>query len=87
VNSRYVVPFLILLSLSITASAQRLDGTLRGTVEDPHGAVIKEAEVTVSNQATGVKQTMQTTSTGEFVFPNLLVGTYTVEVRAKGFAD
>src|SRR4029077_9470418 len=30
---------------------------------------------------------MKTTSTGEYVFPNLLVGTYTVEVKAKGFAS
>src|SRR4029077_10244555 len=87
VNSRYVVLFLILVSLSITASAQRLDGTLRGTVVDPHGAVVTEAEVTVSNQATEATQFMKTTSTGEYVFPNLLVGTYTVEVKAKGFAS
>ncbi len=86
-NSRYVALFSILVALSITASAQRLDGTLRGTVQDPHGAVVTDAEVTVSGQATGVKQTMQTTSTGEYVFPYLLVGTYTVEVKAKGFAN
>src|SRR5246500_3154730 len=78
--------FLTLPLLSALAFAQRLDGTLRGTVEDPHGAVVTAAEVTVFNQATGVSQTMHTTSTGEYVFPNLLVGTYTVEVNAKGFA-
>lgn len=86
-NSRCVVLFLVLLSLSITASAQRLDGTLCGTIEDPHGAVVTDAEVTVSNQATDVKQTMPTTSTGEYVFPHLLVGAYTVEVKGKGFAN
>jgi len=79
--------FLLLPLLSVLSFGQRLDGTLRGTVEDPHGAVVADAEVTASNQATGVKQTMQTTSSGEYVFPNLLVGTYTVEVKAKGFAD
>jgi Carboxypeptidase regulatory-like domain/TonB dependent receptor len=78
--------FLTLPLLSALAFAQRLDGTLRGTVEDPQGAVVTDAEVTVFNQATGISQTMQTTSTGEYVFPNLLVGSYTVEVKAKGFA-
>ena len=73
--------------LSALAFAQRLDGTLRGTVEDPHGAVVTEAQVTASNQATGAKQVMQTTSTGEYVFPHLLGGTYTVEVKATGFAN
>jgi len=78
--------FLLLPLLSVLSFGQRLDGTLRGTVEDPHGAVVNDAEVTASNQATGVKRTMQTTSSGEYVFPNLQVGTYTVEVKAKGFA-
>src|SRR5437867_11121044 len=86
-NSRYIALLLLLVTISITASAQRLDGTLRGTVEDPSGAVVSGVEVTVTNQATGVKQNTQTTSTGEYVFPHLLVGTYTVELNAKGFSN
>ncbi|HET9400624.1 MAG TPA: TonB-dependent receptor [Candidatus Acidoferrales bacterium] len=73
--------------ISAVASAQRLDGTLRGTVQDPSGAVIQEANVIATNQVTGVKNTTKTTSTGEYVFPNLLSGTYTVDVAASGFAD
>jgi len=72
---------------SFPALAQRLDGTLRGTVHDPTGAVVSGAAATAINQSTGVRQSTQTTSTGEYVFPNLLVGTYTVEVRAQGFSD
>jgi hypothetical protein len=83
----YAVSALAAVILSISAYAQRLDGTLRGRVEDPSGAVVSGANVTVTNQATGVKQTTQTTSTGEYVFPHLLVGSYTVEVGAKGFAN
>ena len=83
----YAVSAFAAVLLSISAHAQRLDGTLRGRVEDPSGAVVSGANVTVTNQATGVKQTTQTTSTGEYVFPHLLVGSYTVEVAAKGFAN
>jgi Carboxypeptidase regulatory-like domain/TonB dependent receptor len=72
---------------SISSFAQRLDGTLRGKVTDPSGAVIPGADVTARNQETGVKQTIKTTSTGEYVFPNLQVGLYTVSVRARGFTD
>ena len=72
--------------LSISAVAQRLDGTLRGKVADASGAVIPGADITASNQATGVQQRTRTTSSGEYVFPNMLVGTYTIEVGAKGFA-
>jgi Carboxypeptidase regulatory-like domain/TonB dependent receptor len=81
-----VAAFLSVL-LSLSAYGQRLDGTLRGTVRDPSGAVIPGANVTVTNETTGGKQTTQSTSTGEYVFPNLQVGTYTVEVIAKGFGD
>jgi len=77
---------LVAVLLSISAYAQRLDGTLRGTVEDPSGAVVPQAKVTVTNQNTGVQQTTQTTSSGEYVFPNLLAGTYRVEAVASGFS-
>jgi hypothetical protein len=81
----YAISAFVAVLLSISASAQRLDGTLSGRVEDPTGAVVAQARVTVTNQDTGVKQTTQTTSTGEYVFPNLLVGTYRVEAVARGF--
>jgi hypothetical protein len=53
--------------LSLTASAQRLDGTLRGTVEDPSGVVVDDATVTVTNQVTGSTHSTQTKSVGEEV--------------------
>jgi len=63
-------------AFSLTASAQRLDGTLRGTVEDPSGAVVHDATVTATNEVTGSTHSTQTTSVGEYVFPNLLPGLY-----------
>ncbi|HEX2715065.1 MAG TPA: carboxypeptidase-like regulatory domain-containing protein, partial [Candidatus Acidoferrales bacterium] len=69
-----------------TAIAQRLDGTLRGEVTDPSGAVVAEAKVTVTNIGTGGSQTTNTTSAGTYSFPNLLVGTYSVTVEKPGFS-
>jgi hypothetical protein len=83
----YLAAVFLSVLFSLSAYGQRLDGTLRGTVVDPSGAVIPGAEVTVTSQTTGVKQTTQSTSTGQYVFPNLQVGTYTVVVTAKGFGD
>jgi len=83
--------FRLLLTLAIVAFwsagawAQRLDGTLRGSVEDPSQAVVVGATVTATNQDTGVSQSATTTSAGTYVFPNLTVGTYTVTVDAKTF--
>ena len=67
---------------SIPMFAQRLDGTLRGEVTDPTGAVMPDAKVTATNVATGVSNKTTTSSAGTYVFPNLLVGTYTVTVEA-----
>jgi hypothetical protein len=80
----YTVSVFVASILSISAYAQRLDGTLRGTVEDPSGAMVSEATVTATNQVTGLKQSAMTTSAGDYVFPNLLVGMYTVEMAAPG---
>jgi len=76
---------MICLLLGTAARAQRLDGTLRVTVTDNSQASIEEAKVTVQNEATGVAVTTSASSAGTYVFPNLLVGTYTVSVEKDGF--
>jgi hypothetical protein len=71
--------------LGSAARAQRLDGTLRVTVVDKSQGSIEEAKVTAENEATGVAVTTTASSSGTYVFPNLLVGTYTVTVEKDGF--
>ncbi len=78
----FVVAMLILPGF---ANAQRLDGTLRITVSDSTGAGILDAKVTVTNEATGVSTTATASSVGTYVFPNLLVGSYTVTAEKSGF--
>src|SRR5215475_4202425 len=67
------------------ALAQRLDGSLRVTVTDKTGATVEDARVTVTNEATNVSTTATASSAGTYVFPDLLVGTYTVTVEKDGF--
>jgi uncharacterized protein (DUF2141 family) len=76
---------MICILLGSAAQAQRLDGTLRVTVTDSSQAVIEEAKVTVENQETGVSTSTTASSAGTYVFPNLLVGTYTVTIERDGF--
>jgi hypothetical protein len=71
--------------LGTAARAQRLDGSLRVEVGDTSGASILDAKVTVTNEATGVSVSTNASSAGSYVFPNLLVGTYTVTVEKTGF--
>ncbi|MGH9601533.1 MAG: TonB-dependent receptor domain-containing protein [Terriglobales bacterium] len=75
----------MILLLAANTFAQRLDGTLRGLVTDPQGAVVSGAKVTAEKDGTGVVQTTETSNAGTYVFPNLLTGNYTVTVEASGF--
>jgi hypothetical protein len=72
---------LVLANAQSASSAQ-----ISGTVVDPQGAVVPGAKVTATNQATGTGRSVTTTSTGNYVIPNLQPGTYDVAVDAKGFA-
>jgi hypothetical protein len=60
-------------------------GTIVGTVTDSSGAVVASAGVDITNVATGVTTHTQTTSSGDFSAPFLIVGTYRVTVQAPGF--
>src|SRR5437660_8725303 len=73
------------LFFSVSAFAQGTTGTLRGQVLEPAGAVVPNAEVTVTNQETGVSVKYTTTSAGTYALPTLLPGIYKINVEAKGF--
>ncbi len=68
-----------------TAFAQTSTSQLSGTVRDSSGAVVPAAKVTLTNEATGVAQTQDTTDAGVYAFPSIPVGAYTVKVEASGF--
>ena len=67
------------------AQAQSGAGSISGTVQDPTGAVVPGATITVTNTATKVSQTTQSSSAGVYTFPILPVGQYSVEVSQGGF--
>lgn len=73
------------LLCAASAFAQSDRGTISGTVADPGGALIPNATVTVVNQATGIRQTLVTTQTGNFSAPYLSAGLYEVSVETQGF--
>lgn len=75
----------VIFLASGVASAQGIYGSLRGEVQDPTGAVVPGAAVTVTNQETGVSVDTETTTAGTFFVPNLLAGRYTVTVEMPGF--
>src|SRR5258707_1567083 len=85
---RYLVIALSLIVSLLVGGAvqgQRLDGSLRVTVTDKSQASVEDAKVSVTNTATGVTSVTTASSSGTYVFPNLLVGAYTVSVEKDGF--
>lgn len=65
--------------------AHAISGYLTGTVLDASGAGIPNATIAALNDATGVKATTQSNSTGVYRFTNLPVGRYTLTTTAAGF--
>ena len=61
-------------------------GTILGRVTDNSGAVVPGATVTSRNEDTNVSNVTQANGDGEYVFPNLIPGTYEVTVSQKGFS-
>ncbi|MGQ0734800.1 MAG: carboxypeptidase regulatory-like domain-containing protein [Acidobacteriota bacterium] len=75
-----------LLVLSGSEAAAQIDtGAIVGTVRDSSGAVLPGVTVTVTLDAAGLTQTTVTNDAGQYVFPSLRVGTYTVAAELVGF--
>ena len=56
-------------------------GTITGLVTDRSNAVLPGVTVTAKNTATGAEATTVTSSTGNYVIPNLQVGPYQISFR------
>jgi outer membrane receptor protein involved in Fe transport len=73
----------LLIAQSVLAQARI--GTVQGTVKDPTGALVPDAEVTITQPVTRYTQTVQTDRQGSFKLVNVPFNTYTVRARASGF--
>jgi Carboxypeptidase regulatory-like domain len=73
------------LLLPWLAAAQVDRATLTGIVTDSAGGVLPGATVTVTNAATNFSSQQQTTSSGSFLFVNLIPGVYEITIELTGF--
>src|SRR5216684_1942535 len=78
--------FLILSTTAPPGNAQTAStGIVLGSVTDPGGAVVPDAKVELVNAATNEIRTSMTNSTGQYVFPNVAPGEYTLKLTKQGF--
>jgi hypothetical protein len=80
-----IVGLLMAISIPGRVAAQLDRGEITGTVEDPSGAVVQNAQIVITNEATGVKIATRSTNTGTYVFDDLIAGSYTLEAQTSGF--
>jgi Carboxypeptidase regulatory-like domain/TonB dependent receptor-like, beta-barrel/TonB-dependent Receptor Plug Domain len=82
-----VVTALVLsLGLNTGLNAQVVGANLSGTITDPSGAVVPNAQVAIKNSATGVVRTVTSNADGVYSAPNMQPGDYEVTVAAAGFS-
>ncbi len=75
------------LICSTLMSAQSTGGRILGRVADSSGAVLAKVKVTATNEATGISRETQTNDSGDYVFPEVPVGTYTLSFDSSGFKN
>lgn len=65
--------------------AQVSSGSVAGQVTDPSGAGVPGATVTLVNQETGVERTVKASESGNYSFPTVQAGVYTIRAEVAGF--
>ena len=88
-KSRYLAIFgfviLLLLAAPVWAQSTISTGGIQGTITDPNDAVVSNANITLTNKATGQSIKTTSSSSGTFSFGTLSPGTYEMKIEAQGF--
>ncbi len=74
-----------LLGVTHASWSQEVTAAIVGTITDPSGAPVKDADVLVTDTDRGTVWTAKTNDAGAYNLPRLPVGNYTVKVSAAGF--
>src|SRR5438094_6515 len=82
---RLVLAILAVLPLVFAANAQTFRGAINGTVMDPSGAVVPNAQVKAKGKSEEIDDTILTAADGEVSFQDIAIGVYAVTVTATGF--
>lgn len=81
--ARLIAAFFLLSSATIQAQTTATE--ILGLVKDTTGAVVSGAQITITRVATGTRLTKITNDSGEYTFPLIEIGLYTVRAEMQGF--
>ena len=85
---RIASAFFVVAATAASLYAQSANtGTLIGTATDPSGAVVPGARVELKDLSTNVMRTALTNGAGQYSFPGVPPGTYSVRASATGFQE
>ncbi|MBI3403930.1 MAG: TonB-dependent receptor [Acidobacteria bacterium] len=84
---RVFAVFVSLIVFTQISAAQTVRGSVRGTIEDPSGAMVPGAKVKLTNIATNQNQTCESNGEGSFVIQSVSPGTYDLRVSRDGFKE
>ena len=82
---KFVLPLFAFILLIPVLPAQYRAG-IQGVVQDPSGAAIPGAALTLTNKDTGAVQTTTSDADGVYNFLSLAPGNYSIDVTATGFS-
>ena len=81
----WILALFLAMFLPASLSAQGSTGTISGHVADPTGAAVTGATIILTNTATsGIRSTVSTSS-GDYTFASVPVGTYELKAEHQGF--
>jgi hypothetical protein len=83
--SVFAFSLLILANVQPAAAQTTGSATLRGTVKDPQGAVLRDATITLINERTKDERRAKSSEDGTYTFAAVTPGAYTIKVEATGF--
>src|SRR3984893_1650064 len=84
-RGRFIAILSSFLSLGVIAFGQKDAASIVGTVEDPSGAVVPGAQITITDVDRGTSFVTSTDGTGNYVAGPLKIGRYTVKAGKKDF--
>jgi hypothetical protein len=88
--AKRIMPVVALFALLMVSTgllvAQIKSSSMVGSVTDTTGAVVPDAEVSVTNESTNVVVQVKTDHAGEYTMPYLAPGRYTLTVKKEGFS-